>query len=303
MMSLVMMALFIEGLVGVSYYYTTLRANPGMDPAEIMEHSAAIHMNTVFIFCLALWLFRGPLKTRLTMLILILPILFTYLILQRRAAVLALLFALICLAFLLYRENHKAFWIIVPAAVLLFSLYLIVFWNHPGRLGVPARAIKSQWAPEQASLRDQRSDNYRLAENYDVYYTIRQAPLTGIGFGQMFDMKVPLPDISFFVWYRYITHNSIGWIWMKTGMGGFIAMLFLVGLAIMKGLHALFSMEDRMMRAVVLTAVLYLMMHFTFAYVDMSWDNQSMVYVGAMMGIINCIEGVARSSTYSKKVT
>jgi hypothetical protein len=301
LMSMVMAALFIEGLLGVSYYFTTLLANPGINPAEIMEHSAAIHMNTVFIFCLAVWLFRGPLKTRLLMLVLLLPILFTYLILQRRAAIVGLLFALICIVFMLYRENRKAFWIIIPAAALLLSVYLASYWDSSGRLGFPARAIKSQLFPAQASVRDQSSDNYRLIENYDIYYTIRQAPLTGVGFGQMFIMKIPLPDISFFVWYQYITHNSIGWIWMKTGIGGFVALLFLVGLAIMNGLRAVFRIQDGMMRAVVLTAVLYLLMHFTFAYVDMSWDSQSMVYMGAMMGIINCAEKVILNGAYPEQ--
>jgi hypothetical protein len=290
MMSMVVAALFIEGVIGVSYYFTTLKASPGIDPAVIMEHTAAIQMNSLFVFCIALWLYRGPIKTRLLTLFLAMPVLFTYIMIQRRAAFLALLFALIGMAFLLYREKRMAFWIVVPAVTLVFGLYLVAFWNHSGSLGFAARAIRSQFAPQQASVRDQQSDQYRRIENYDIYYTIRQAPLMGVGFGKMFNMVIPLPDISFFVWYQYITHNSIGWIWMKTGIGGFVAMLFLAGLAIMNGLRALFRMPDKIMRAVILTAVLYLLMHFTFAYVDMSWDSQSMVYVGAMMGIISCSE-------------
>ncbi len=292
MMSMVMIALFIEGLIGVSYYFTTLRFNPGINSAEIMEHSAAIHMDTVFVLGLALWMFRGSLKARLLMFVVVIPVLFTFIVIQRRAAILALMFALICMAFLLYRVNRRAFWITIPAALLLFSLYLAIFWNDAGMLGLPARALKSQFLPQQASLRDQSSDAYRRTENYDVYYTIRKAPLTGIGFGQMFNMVVPLPDISFFIWYQYITHNSIGWLWMKTGIGGFVALLFLVGIAIMNSLRALFRMPDGTMRAVVLTAVLYIIMHFIYAYVDMSWESQSMAYVGAMMGIINCVESV-----------
>ena len=41
-----------------------------------------------------------------------------------------------------------------------------------------------------------------------------------------------------------------------------------------------------------LTATLYIVMHFLFAYVDISWDGQSMLYVGLMMGIIACLERV-----------
>jgi hypothetical protein len=234
------------------------------------------------------------------MLIIMVPIVFTYLMIQRRAALLGLMFALVCMAILLYRENRLAFWIMIPAVALLFSMYAITFWNHGGALGFPARTIKSLVAPEQVNLRDRLSDYYRFIENYDIYYTIRQAPLTGVGFGQMFIMKIPLPDISFFVWYQYVTHNSIGWMWMKTGIGGFIAMLFLIGLAIMSGMRVLFRMPDGIMRALVLTAVLYLVMHFTYAYVDMSWDSQSMVYVGAMMGIISSAERVVSKSVLSE---
>ncbi len=295
--SMVMMGLFIEGLLGVSLNFSALQASTAMNDPLLMEHSAAIHMNTVFVFYLALWMFRGTLKARLLMLIAVIPVLLTFIIIQRRAAVLALLFALICMAILLYREKRRTFWLIVPTVALLFSLYLSVYWNRSGKLAFAAQAVKSQLAPQLVSLRDQRSDNYRLTENYDIYYTIRQAPLTGVGFGQMFIMKIPLPDISFFVWYRYITHNSIGWLWMKTGIGGFVAMLFLVGLAIMNGLRALFRIPDGTIRAVVLTAVLYLLMHFTFAYVDISWDNQSMVYVGTMMGIISCAERFVKRGT------
>ena len=301
LMGLVVAALFIEGWLGISYYFSTIKGNPGIDAAAVMEHSAPVHMDSLFVFCLALWLYQGPLKARLLTLLMGLPVIFTFLITQRRAAFLALLFALILMAFLLYKQNQTTFWIVVPALILVFSLYLIAFWNNSGTLGIAARAIKSQVAPEQASLRDQRSDNYRLIENYDIRYTIRQYPMTGVGFGQMFIMAIPLPDISFFVWYRYITHNSIGWIWMKTGAGGFIAMLFLVGLSIMTGLRAVFRIRDGVMRATILTATLYILMHFLYAYVDMSWDSQSMVYLGTMMGLIGSIEMVLGVQGYDNR--
>ncbi|NJM04953.1 hypothetical protein HC891_00055 [Candidatus Gracilibacteria bacterium] len=39
-------------------------------------------------------------------------------------------------------------------------------------------------------------------------------------------------------------------------------------------------------------ATLYVVMHFIYAYVDISWDSQSMIYMGAMMGLINCLERI-----------
>ena len=70
---------------------------------------------------------------------------------------------------------------------------------------------------------------YRTVENLDINATINAKPLTGLGFGQKFYRPFPLPDISFFLFYEYIPHNSILWIWIKTGVGGFVAMLFLFG--------------------------------------------------------------------------
>lgn len=297
LIGLVVSALFVEGITGVYYYFSVVRGNPSILAAGIMEHAAGIQMDSLFVFILALWLYKGPAKARLFTLLMSFPVLFTFFMIQRRAAFLALLIALLFMAIILFKENRPAFWIIVPALTLALIIYLISFWNHSGSIGILARAVKSQIAPQQSSLRDQASDIYRLIENYDIYYTIRQSPLTGIGFGHMFTMVIPLPDISFFVWYRYITHNSIGWIWMKTGIGGFVALLFLVGLSIMAGIRTLFRLPGGIMSAVVLTATLYILMHFIYAYVDMSWDNQSMTYIGAMMGIISCAERTLRQGS------
>jgi O-antigen ligase len=102
---------------------------------------------------------------------------------------------------------------------------------------------------------------------------------------------VPLPDISFFVWYEYITHNSILWIWMKAGLAGFLALLFLIGWTVSSGARTVFKLRDEGERVLALTAVLYVVMHFVFAYVDMAWDSQSMVCLGAMMGLLSRLEG------------
>jgi hypothetical protein len=44
--------------------------------------------------------------------------------------------------------------------------------------------------------------------------------------------------------------------------------------------------------AFALMATLYIVMHFIYAYVDISWEAQSMIYVGAMMGLINGMERI-----------
>ena len=148
-------------------------------------------------------------------------------------------------------------------------------------------------SPGLASSRDQSSNVYRVLENYDILFTLRAHPFTGVGFGQQFYMAVPLPDISFYVWWQYITHNSILWIWLKTGLGGFLSLLFMVGFSLMTGIQSLLRIKDRELKAAAFVAVFYIVTHFIYAYVDMSWDSRSMVYVGTMLGLINCIDLIA----------
>jgi hypothetical protein len=286
-----MVALFIEGVVGSYHYFVTL----GMDLSAVQaitEHSAAIHMNTLFVVALAVQLYRASMWKRILLPLMAMPVLIAYIATQRRAAFLSLGIALVFLAILLYRENRKRFWQIVPIVALLATLYIGVFWQSSGALGLPAQAVKSVVAPEENSA-DYQSNLYRDIENINVSYTIHKSPLSGVGFGNKFHITMPMPDISFFIWWEYIVHNSIFWIWMKTGIFGFLSMLFLVGLSIITGTRLVTQIAERNLRAITLMATLYVVMHFLYAYVDMSWDNQSMIYLGTALGMINCIESIA----------
>ncbi len=292
----VMIALFIEGLIGTHYYFVILGGDLS-SVQGITEHSAAIHMNSLFIFILAAWLYAGSWSKRFLLPIMALPVLFSYIASQRRAAFVALAVALAFMTIFLYKENQKAFWLITPTAMVLGIAYLGIFWNNTGAIGLPAQAIKSVVAEDQASAQDRSSNVYREIENINASYTIHQSPLMGVGFGQPFYFFVPLPDISFFVWWEYITHNSIAWIWMKMGVGGFMVMMVLVGMSIMVGVRVLWRVPRDDMSAITLTVLLYIVMHFIYAYVDMSWEAQNMVYVGVSMGIINSLERIVAQPT------
>ncbi len=285
-------ALFIEGLSGVYHYVVKL--NGDLSQVEsITEHAAAIHMNTIFVLILALWLYKGSLIKRLALPIMMPAIVFTYIATQRRAAFLTLAIALAMMFVILLIENRQLFWFVVPPLAVIGILYIGVFWNASGALGLPVQAVKAVLVPSQASAKDLSSDLYRVLENINTSFTIHASPLTGVGFGQKFYMIVALPDISFFEFWEYITHNSILWIWMKAGVGGFFSMLFLIGSAIMVGGQVLLRMPGGDLSAIALTMVLYVVMHFLYGYVDMSWDPQSMLFVGTALGVLNCLDSIA----------
>ncbi len=288
-----MLGIFVESFLGNYHFFVDLEASlAGVE--TITEHSAAIHMNTLFVFALAAWLFKASPAKRL-LLPLMLPLVFvTYLATQRRAAFLTLGIALLFLAFILYRENRRAFFLIVPPVAIIGLIYFFAFWNVSGPLGLPVQAVKTIVAPAQASAKDQSSDIYRQIENVNLNFTMRQRPFTGVGFGQKFLILVPMADISFFEWWEYLPHNAIIWIWLKSGVGGFVAMLFLLGTALMVGARAFSRVPGGDLRAISLTAVLFIIMYFIYTYADIGWDMPSMVYVGAAMGLLGALERIVQ---------
>jgi len=291
----IVVALFVDGIMGAWFVATVLKFNISSVEA-IAEHSESIHLNSIVVLALAVWLYRGSRAKRIIMPLMLPVLLISYIANQRRAAFLTMSVALILLAIVLYRENRKAVWRIVPIAAVMSAIYLAAYWNSSGGLGQPARAIRSVVSPQQGS-RDDASNVYRVIENVNTMLTIKSHPLTGVGFGNQFYIIVPMPDISFtFAWWQYITHNSIMWIWMQTGIGGFLSMIFLVGMAIVVGTRVMWRMPGGDMSAIALMATLYIVMHFIYAYADMSWEAQSMLYIGTMMGLINCMERVVDKS-------
>jgi hypothetical protein len=175
----------------------------------------------------------------------------------------------------------------MPLFLIFGILYLGIFWNSNSTVGLPAQAIKSVIAPSSVSAKDQSSDYYRFIENVNTKFTIRQKPLTGVGFGNRFFIILPLPDISSFAWWDYFPHNSIIYMWVKAGVGAFLTLLYLFGLAFFTAGKAIIRYKDREIRGYLIFAVLYLVMHLVFSYVDISWDAQSMVYLGFAMSVIN----------------
>jgi hypothetical protein len=288
---IIVIALFVDSLVGAWFVTTVL--NFDLHAVEaIAEHSYSIHINTVFILMIAVWLFQGS-RVKQILLPLMLPVLLlSYFANQRRASFITLAIGLILIMIVLYCNNRKAFWLIVPLVCVIGAIYVTAFWNSTGGIGGPARALRSVIAPEPGG-RDDLSNAYRIIENINTTFTIKQRPLTGIGFGNKFYIIVPLPDISFFTWWEYITHNSIMWIWMQAGVGAFISLLFLIGMSVIVGVRTLWRMPGGDLSAFALTATLYVVMHFIYAYVDISWEAQSMIYVGTMMGLINNLERIA----------
>jgi hypothetical protein len=284
--------LFITSIRGVLYVHNDL--NWMINSVErIAEHGYSIRVATLIVFLFAAFFLRASFSHRFIPLLLVLPALISFASNQRRASYVAIILSFIIVIAWIYYENRKLFYFVLPASVILGTLYLGVFWNASGALGQPARAVRSAIFPNQLSDRDSASSNYRVLENINIMYTIRTSPLLGIGFGNKFYVVVPMPSISMnFERWEYLTHNSLLWVWMKTGLGGFLAMFYLFSMSVIVGARTVWRMPPGDCRIYALTATTYIMMQLIYTYVDIAWDVQSMIYLGTMMGIINCLDRV-----------
>jgi O-antigen ligase len=286
-------AVCIKGVIGSLYYLVILRGDlNGVE--SIAEHGAAIHLNAVLAASLGVLLYATSRPSKILLPLMVPFVVLGYIAMQRRAAFVSLAVAFVLMLAVLYRQRRRLFWKVAPAFLLLGGGYVAAAWNSQNTLAIPAQAIKSAIVSQQPSERDQSSNDYRLLENQNIAATIRQHPLMGVGFGQKSLMAVPLPDLSrYFEWWEYITHNSVLWIWMKAGLVGYVAMLVLIGLAIVSGVRAVDRLPRDELGLVMLAATLYFVMHFMYACVDMSWDAASVVFVGTLMGVVNGAEWIA----------
>ena len=217
----------------------------------------------------------------------------TYIATQRRAAYLSLIIALVLMAFLLYRENRRIFWMIVPGIIFFGLIYTLAFWNSSSKLALPVEEVKSVLSPGPASSRDQSSNVYRVLENYDILFTLRGAPIhrrwlwTTILHGSAFAGYQLLCLVA----VHNPQFNSMDLV--EDRPGWFPPLLFMVGFSLMTGIQSWPRIKDLTQKAAAFVAVFYIVTHFIYAYVDMSWDSRSMVYVGTMLGLINCIDLIA----------
>jgi O-antigen ligase len=253
---------------------------------DLGEHGAAMHMNVIFVITFTLYLYRGATRgARLMLLLSVIPVGMAYLAAQRRAGVIALGVGLAFVVLTLWWRHRIKFFAVAPIMLIVVSGYTAAFWNNQSDAGFPAQAIKTVIAPDSASEKDKSSDEYRKAENFDINFTIKAAPVLGLGFGQAFYRPIPLPDISFFEFYQYIPHNSILWIWIKTGVFGFLSMMVMFAVAIRAGVATLVKERDPTAAALAIVGITYIAMFAVFAFVDIAWDSRNMVFLALAMAL------------------
>jgi O-antigen ligase len=266
-------------------YYRGLSDETRTSLESLGEHSATVAMDAVLILLISVFMLKCSRWLRWTMLVLAPPVVYAYILSQRRAAMVALFVGIFIVIAVMFERRRRAFWVVAPTVVLLGAGLVAATWNATGAISLPAQAVKTVLFPDQLTERNSSSDLYRRLENFNLYFTIRNNRLFGVGFGNQFLRPLSMPDISFFEFWQYIPHNNVLWIWIKMGFLGFASMLFLFGRAVQLGARSIALVRSSDHVAFVLVGLTYVIMFLVFAYVDIAWDARCTVLLGVAMAL------------------
>ena len=171
----------------------------------LVSHGATLPMNMMFVLVMAAWLFKSPSwAKRLLLPVIAVPVFVVYLVSDRRAAIVGLVAAVIMLCVVLFWTRRRAFWVVVPALVILGGAYIAAFWhNANSSLGGPAQAVKAVITAERGGPEGPVVGPLPTGRGRRHHRHHPLEPLFGVGFGQKFLRPYPLPAITTFLLAEY----------------------------------------------------------------------------------------------------
>jgi hypothetical protein len=292
--ALMTMALVAIGLFAIEGAYRRVALIDtgvlAVSPESWYSHESVIFLTALIMLVVGQQAFGTPARQRLIGLVVGPTALYTLLASERRAGVIALLVAFAVASLVLLVAKRRAFLLMSLPVALAFGAYLPVFWNNTGILGQPARAIRSLSAPD---ARDASSNLARDLELINVTATIEADPLLGVGFGRPFLTVVATPDISWFTLWNYEAHRNVLWIWLKTGAGGFVAFLFLIGSALALGATHVKASKRPTVRLFALFALCGVVATLVFSYVDLGLTSGRVtLFIGVVLGTLGVLDRI-----------
>ncbi len=226
----------IKGLLYTFRRYVTLAGLPLPDQG-VGSHEEAFFFNNFVLLLLTLALVAAREYKRLqTWMWVLLPlVILGNLATNRRAGTAGFIIGVVVLFLAAYAglpRRRKMVAIVGLSMAFAFSIYYPMFKNKDGSIAQPARAIRSQFSPDE---RDASSNLYRDAENADLMATIKLAPVQGYGYGKPMLHVVPIADISeIYEWWDILPHNQILWVWMRVGTIGFWVFWMLIAAIVLR---------------------------------------------------------------------
>jgi hypothetical protein len=264
-------------------------------PDAVLGHEEALFFSLFLLLTLSLWLFDVPGTLRKTATWLTPLVLLGDLANTRRAAWLVLgvgVIALLAVAYAALPERRRVAGRILVTLLVVCSIYMPLYWNKSGGLAQPARAIHSAIQPNR---RDQSSDLYRIQEDENIWFNIRQGKVIGRGFGVPINYALPIEDISDIdPLITYIPHNGVLYILMRMGILGAVAWWSMLGLSIVFACR-LARVADRELAAIGGLAAAMLVAYAFEGHTDQGFFFYRIAFVmGTLLGLAEAARRMAQ---------
>jgi len=276
----------IKGILYTYRRYVTLAGLPLPDQG-VGSHEEAFLFDAFVLLLVTLTLCAVHPRMRAFMWALLPLVIIGNLATNRRAATAAMVVAIPCLILTAYRCLPRRRTVAAVIGIFLAitgPIYYQAFKNSESIIAQPARAIRSQFQPDE---RDLNSNMYRDAENANILATMKAHPIFGYGYGKRFYHVVPIADISgAYDWWDILPHNQILWVWMRVGTVGFwVFWMMIAGIVLyLCGMVRRDDLDDEG-KAVGIFALVSTGILLIFGLLDLQLSNfRDMLFVGFWIG-------------------
>lgn len=250
--------------IGLGLFFITQDAwNLDIEPAYMTSHEDSVLYVSLLVIWLAAWLHEGTWQRLVTMCMVVGCMGFAIVVNNRRLAYVNLVGSLLAYYPLLAGRTKRKIKIALLLASPLFATYLLIARTKSDGIFAPGAVLMGI-----AKTADP-STQWRVLENQNLIYTIRENRFLGRGFGKEWDEVIKLPDVSIaFKEYRLIGHNSVLWLLGVAGMFGFA----LIWMPIVAGVYLAtrsyhFATTDQQRTAAVAVVVV------SVCYVSQAWGD------------------------------
>ncbi len=281
----------VKALQGIVRFAAQGMSFRGME--TLTNHEDPVFITILFMFLLALILFNAKAKHRTVLLWLLLPLIFGFFTGQRRASYGGLIISFVVLVVLLSGRERLILFKTLAPFLILAAVYSAVFWNSESKLASPVKLIKSAFFTDKNEAGERYLSNlYREFERYDLAYTVKTSPVTGLGFGRKYYMPVPLADIPFPL-RDYIPHNEILWLIVKMGAAGFFVFWFFFDSLLFKASAICVRMRDPFLKSVCAIVIISFVNQIAVSYYDLQLTYyRNMVLLGTLWGLLPALESL-----------
>jgi hypothetical protein len=176
------------------------------------------------------------------------------------------------------RKLNRLMLVLAPAVL----GYVAVGWNAKGGIFKPVQVIRSA-VDSSADM----STAWRDLENFNLVFTTRQFPLTGVGYGNGFWEMWPMPPLEYSL-EKYVPHNSILGLYCYGGVLGYIGITALWVAGVYFSIRAYHYCKDPLQKVAALAGLGSVLVYYLQCFGDMGLGSWTGVYLVAPSIAIAC---------------